>query len=107
MLFPNWRTAWLTHPVETSGDQNTAKFLTAFGMGLSATEWSAALAEDRHVLILTCSPGESTAIHLYHNFVKFGRRRTRPEAKLAVLEDLGPLATPSILPVLALDSESC
>ena len=64
------------------------------------------LAEAGHAHILMHSPGESTALRLYHNFVNFGGRRTRLEAKLEVLEGLGPLATPFLLPVSALDSAS-
>ena len=100
MSFPNWRTVLLAHPTETAVDRNTVEFLTEFGIGLSATDRSAAL-------ILACSPGKSTALCLYHNFVNFGGSRTGTEAKFAVLEGLGPLASTFLLPVPALDSASC
>ena len=35
----------LVHPTEATGDWNTAEFLKAFGMGSSATDRAAALAE--------------------------------------------------------------
>ena len=97
----------LAHPAEGASNQNTAKFLTAFDAGSSAAARTAALAEDEHACILARSPGKSTAFRLYHKFVNFGGRRTCPEAKLVVLEGLGPLATLFLLPVLALDLASC
>ena len=107
MTFPNWRMALIAHPVETGSNPNTAKFLTTIGMGSSATDRAAALAEDEHALILARLPGKSTMLCLYHNFVNFDGRRTCPEAKLAVLESLGPLVTPFLLPTLALDLATC
>ena len=95
MSFLDWKMALLAHPAEATVNQNTSKFLTAFGAGSSAAAITTALAEDEHALILARSPGESTALLPYHNFVNFGGRRTCPEAKLAVLEILGPLAPPS------------
>ena len=96
----------IAHLGETAGNQNTAKFLTAFGVSSSAAFQTAALAEYEHALILARSTGESTALHLYHNFLNFGGRRICPEAKLAVLEGLGHLAAPFLLPVPALDLAS-
>ena len=96
----------LDHPAEAAGNRNTAKFLTAFNTGSSAAARTAALAEDEHALILARSPGKSTALHLYHNFVNFGGLWTCLEAKLAVLEGLGSLVPPFLLPALALDLAS-
>ena len=107
MPFPNWKAALLACPTEASGNQNTAEFLMAFGMGSSPTDRDTTLAEDEHELILVRLLGESTALRLYHNFVNFGGYRTCPEANLAVLEGLVPLATPFLLPALALDLASC
>ena len=70
------------HPTEAAGDFNTADFLMAFCVALSAADQAAALAEDRHALILARSRGESTALRLYHNFVIFGVRRNLPEEKM-------------------------
>ena len=107
MFLPNWKAALHAHLAETTGNRNTTKFLTAFGMGSRATDRAAALVEDKHALILARLPGNSTALRLYHNFVNFGGYRTCPEAKLAVLEGLEPLTTLLLLPALALDLASC
>ena len=107
MPFPKWITEFLAHLADTTSNRNTAKFLMVFDMESSVRDKVAALAEDEHALILACLLGESTALRLYHNFVNFGGRRTCPEAKLAVLEGLGPLATPFLLSVLDLDLASC
>ena len=74
-----------------------------FGAWSSASNQAAVLAEDKHVLTLTHSLGESTALYLYHNFVNFGGCRTHPAAKMVVMEGLGPLTTLFHLPEWALD----
>ena len=105
MLIPNWRTELLAHPAEAAGNRNTSEFLAAFCAGLSAATRTAALAEDEQALILARSLGKSK-LCLYHNFVNFGRRRTCPGAKLAVLEGPRPLAFPFLLPASTLDLAS-
>ena len=106
MPFPNWRTTLIAHPTEAAGNRNTAEFLAAFCAGSSAATRTAVLAEDDHTLILARSPGESK-LCLYHNFVIFDGCQTCPGVKLAVLEGLGPLTPPFLLPALALNSASC
>ena len=68
MPFPNWKSALTAFPAETSGDQNTARFLTAFRVGSSVVARAAAFPEDEQVLILAHLPGKSTTLCLYHNF---------------------------------------
>ena len=106
MTFPNWRTALLAHPAEAASNMNTAEFLTVFGTGSIAATRTTALTKQERALIIACSTGESK-LHLYHNFLNFGRHRTCSVTKLAVLEGLGPLEAPFLLPASALDLASC